>query len=267
MPWGGRSGASSPDYVGVQVTTAQQGESVKFRGCESPRILKTPVSVWDGRDLEDFQMLGPGEYFNVLIPRSAIEQRVGPRFTLESPIIGSDSALVRVLGNLALSLCHEFSTMQTWEFDAVRTSMIELVASLGRQTEDQGSAVVSDAMYRAVSHWIDERLLDGPISSVSAAREHGISIRSLHRLFEREDTSFSALIRSRRLARALEDLAATNHSITYLASKWGYADTSHFCRELKRTLSMTPSEYRKASQVVPASTSNVANLQDHRRAI
>lgn len=253
MPFGGTCGGSASEYVGVQVTSSRCGETVQFRGWDSPRIINSPVGVWDGRSLQNFQMIGPGEYFTVLLPRVAIEHRVGSGFALDAPIIQSDSALVRVLGNLAKSLCHEFPTMQAWEFDAVSTAFVELIASLGREVDEQGSAVVSDTMYRAVSRWIDESLLDGQINSGRVAREHGISVRSLHRLFERDGKSFSAVVRSRRLSRALEDLAATNLSITYLASKWGYADTSHFCRELRRVHDMTPGEYRRASQTVPAS--------------
>jgi len=252
MPFAGHCGATFPDYVGIQIATMYGGESVQFRGSDVPHIMTSTANVWDGGELQSFQMLGPGESFSVLVPRAAIQQRVGPRFALKSPTIQSDGAPLRLLESLAVSLSHEFPTMQTWEFDSARNALIDLIAGLAREVDDESSAAVSDVMLRTVSLWIDEHLLDGQITSERAAYEHGISIRSLHRLFERQGKSFSAVVRSKRLYCALEDLAATNLSITYLASKWGYADTSHYCREIKRTHGMTPSEYRRASQVAPA---------------
>lgn len=250
MPFAGHSVKGAPAYVGVQVSPVHGGEQVDLRTPEVRRTIMSSAVLWDGADLDSFQMLGPGEYFNVLIPRDAIEQRVGPRFALASPVILSDSAPMRLLESLVLSLSHEFCTMQAWEFDSVRNSLIELISSLARGVNEESSAAVSDAMLCAVKRWIDAHLLDGQITSGRAAEEHGISIRSLHRLFQAEGQSFGAVVRSKRLSRALEDLGASNLSVTNLASKWGYADTPHFCRELQRTQGVTPSDYRRASQAV-----------------
>ena len=251
MPFGGRTGATS-DYIGIQVSLRHGGESVQLRDPANPQAMTSPVSVWDGQLVESFELLEPGEYFDVLIPRAAMVSQLGTQFALPAPIVTSNSAAMRMLDGLVRSLCLEFSTMHAWELDAVRNAMLELVGSLAHEGEHVSSGAVTDGMLRAVNQWIDQNLLEGEISSARAASEHGISVRSLHRLFERHGESFSSTVRARRLGRALDDLAATSDSVTQIASKWGYSDTSHFCRELKRRHGVTPTEYRRASRTAPA---------------
>jgi AraC family transcriptional regulator, positive regulator of tynA and feaB len=251
MPFSGRPRAKSSDYIGIQVSLVHGGEQLNLRGPEHATVMASTALLWDGTLLENFELLKPGEYFNVVIPRDSIEQRVGPNFTLPTPVLKSESASMRLLESLVRSLGHEFSAMQAREFDSVRNAMIELIAGLVHEGVEAGSAAVSDAMLRTVHSWIDQNLLGSAITSSRAAAEHGISIRSLHRLFERRGESFSSVVRAKRLARALAELASTDASVTQLAMKWGYSDLSHLCRELRRVHHVTPSQYRRASRIPP----------------
>jgi AraC-like DNA-binding protein len=79
---------------------------------------------------------------------------------------------------------------------------------------------------------------------VTAARELGLSERSLRRKLDGEGTSYRALVQ-----RALEQAACTmlrnpSHTIQEVAHALGFADVTAFHRAFRRWLGVTPQDYR-----------------------
>ncbi|MFG3691453.1 helix-turn-helix domain-containing protein [Micromonospora sp. NPDC047740] len=103
------------------------------------------------------------------------------------------------------------------------------------------------ALLAQVRAHIRQHLGDATLSPQSIADAHHISVRSLHRLFETEETTVAAYIRDQRLERCRRDLAdpaLRDRPIQLIAGRWGFRDKAHFSRAFRAAHEETPQAYR-----------------------
>lgn len=94
-------------------------------------------------------------------------------------------------------------------------------------------------------HWLKESYAL-PIKASDMAAFLGISIRSLNRRFKQAtNLSPKQYLQQLRYKHARELLKNTNLSVGELAEQLGYNDAAYFCREFKKTESITPMQYRQ----------------------
>jgi AraC family transcriptional regulator, positive regulator of tynA and feaB len=98
---------------------------------------------------------------------------------------------------------------------------------------------------RVLAH-ADAHLGDPDLTPQSLAAAHGISVRSLHLLFEREGLKVAQWIRDRRLERCRDTLARPEWQgrIIDLALQWGFNDPSHFSRVFRQRYGRAPRQAR-----------------------
>lgn len=77
-----------------------------------------------------------------------------------------------------------------------------------------------------------------------AARELGMSTRSLQRRLQRENKTFSQVITDIRAATAVRLLDRTDMSLSEIGFLSGFADQAHFTRSFKSVIAITPKQYR-----------------------
>lgn len=86
------------------------------------------------------------------------------------------------------------------------------------------------------------------LAAESVAQELGVSVRTLHRSYAAQHTTFASTLRRHRMARAVSLLAQprlTLVSIAEVGCRCGYADASHFVREFQRAVGTTPARWRR----------------------
>ncbi|MFF8639052.1 helix-turn-helix domain-containing protein [Streptomyces pilosus] len=99
--------------------------------------------------------------------------------------------------------------------------------------------------------FIQQHLGDPDLSPGMIAAVHHISLRSLHRLFQTQDTTVAGWIRARRLERCRRDLAdplLRSRPVRAIAARWGFTDPAHFSRAFRATYGHSPKEYREQHQ-------------------
>lgn len=89
---------------------------------------------------------------------------------------------------------------------------------------------------------------DGRFAVGDAARQTGVSLRTLQRGLGKSGETFSRIKQDKRRALAENYLAASDLSMTEIAHILGYADAACFTRACRRWFAMTPSAYRRAAR-------------------
>ncbi|WP_254909876.1 helix-turn-helix domain-containing protein [Micromonospora sp. NBS 11-29] len=145
---------------------------------------------------------------------------------------------------------------------------LDLVATLLGRHLVADDAVPTEVGRRAllaqVRAYVRQHLGDSTLGPGTIADAHHISVRSLHRLFEAEETTVAAYIRDERLARCRRDLADPalgDRSIQAIAGRWGFRDKAHFSRVFRAAQAEPPQAYRarrlEQARIVNAPASGV----------
>ncbi len=89
-----------------------------------------------------------------------------------------------------------------------------------------------------------------PVTVALAARAAGVSSSTLvHRLPAETGKTFKQLLLEIRISEAKKRLATTALQISDIAENCGFFDQSHFTRELKRAINLTPGQFRNLLRV------------------
>jgi AraC-like DNA-binding protein len=115
----------------------------------------------------------------------------------------------------------------------------------GRQHEGDAGRSLGERM----DHWLQAHYQERVTLSI-AARAAGASTSTLvHRLRAETGRTFKDLLRGTRIAEAKKLLATTSLEIADIADRCGFSDQSHFTREFKRTINLTPGHFRRLLRV------------------
>ncbi|QGN49460.1 helix-turn-helix domain-containing protein [Micromonospora sp. WMMC415] len=197
----------------------------------------------------------PASSIAALIPHTALPlppQRLAPLFG------GGMSGRTGVGALLAQFLTQVATHPEQYHAaDAARLGTIGLdlaTTLLGRHLVSE-HAIPSEVRRRAlvtqVRAYVQQHLDDATLHPQTIADAHHISLRSLHRLFEAEETTVASYIRGLRLERCRHDLADAAlraQPIQTIAARWGFPDKAHFSRMFRAAYGITPQSWRQASR-------------------
>ncbi|MDB5873431.1 MAG: AraC family transcriptional regulator [Ramlibacter sp.] len=119
----------------------------------------------------------------------------------------------------------------------------------------QGALLAAHDLPKRVQAVMYERLSEPALSAQSLADHFHVSVRTLHRCFAAQGTTFSTTLRRARLERALrllENPRLARLSIKELASRSGFQSSSHFIREFQREWGTSPGRWRQLNTTVDA---------------
>jgi AraC-like DNA-binding protein len=97
--------------------------------------------------------------------------------------------------------------------------------------------------------YIDRHLANPDLSPASVAAALGISVRTLHLLFEPSGSSFARYVLRRRLDECRAALLASpTRPVTDIAFAWGFNNLSSFYRAFQAAFATSPGDLREASR-------------------
>lgn len=131
----------------------------------------------------------------------------------------------------------------------------------GRDRDESGAQTLAVR----VRHWLQSHYQERVTLAV-AARAAGASTSTLvHRLRAETGRTFKAMLRGIRLDEAKKLLATTALEIADIADRCGFSDQSHFTREFKRGINLTPGQFRTLLKVPEQAlhTPGTRSLDEH----
>ncbi|WP_033344008.1 helix-turn-helix transcriptional regulator [Catenuloplanes japonicus] len=133
---------------------------------------------------------------------------------------------------------------------AAHAALIELIKGVATRQLDAAEPAFSPALVHQGRRLADRRLTGAGVKPADIARELHVSLRTLQRAFAGSGEPLADYIRRRRLEQARLDLATgpAALSVTEVAARYHFADSTHFIRAFKRRFGMTPAAFVRSQR-------------------
>lgn len=245
----GRSQIAATDGDHLVVLINRGGsETVSQDGHEA--LLRPGDAVaWDSSRPARFVVWEPLVKRSLLIPRPALE---AAGFDLAGGVlIDRDTAAMQLLGSYLDTLSHTLPALTGTAITAARNATLELLRGALQPGTPSDPSATRPALRDQVERWLGQRLSAGHLDAETVAAAHGVSARTVNRLFSDTGETLSGVLRAKRLARVREELLAGDAGVTALAARWGFFDASHLTRNFRAVYGLSPREYRRRGYAAP----------------
>lgn len=198
--------------------------------------------IFDG-DFRNFTVMLPADV--IALPQEFVRE-------LSAATNLADSALGRTVTEFLLQAPRSLKLSPSSVERRVSRGAIDLLeavmlAKLGQNGDQQDPKMLA---LRSVQDYVEDHLGDVDLTPDRIAAANFISVRHLHGLFQRADTTVSTYIRTRRLERCHQELTDplfASQQVSTIARRWGFPEATHFSRAFRSHFGMSPRTLRAAS--------------------
>ncbi|MGE0100298.1 MAG: helix-turn-helix domain-containing protein [Hydrogenophaga sp.] len=187
------------------------------------------------------------EVMSIQLPRSWVGQWLNRTDDAFPRVAYRDQGWGRALSGLTLQFAHDPLLAAQYPSQLLCDQLGAMLAAAIEPQPPVRSPPSHDLFQRAQR--LQQEQLDQPgLTSQRVAEQLGVSVRTLHRAFAAESTSFAQSLRRLRLDRAellLAQARLANIAISELGRRCGFVDASHFVREFQRHFRATPARWRR----------------------
>jgi AraC-like DNA-binding protein len=235
-------------YVGVQLTT--EGRERFKVGNNDIEAKAGDLVVWTTDAEVEFEVMERLHKVTLMIPWTLLRERLPERKSM--PLGGkieSRTGIGSLLAVHLLGLSNQINALSTQQLGSVSRTTLEFLGIALAEQQPVATIDASAAMLHRVQNYILQNLHEEGMTPATIASANRISVRYLHLLFQRSDTSVGAWLQERRLAKCREVLADPAYSrqrVAEIAYRWGFTSTSHFSRVFKERYGMSPGDARVA---------------------
>ncbi|MFE4861207.1 helix-turn-helix domain-containing protein [Streptomyces sp. NPDC056670] len=239
---------STEEFVVLAVQTA--GTAILFQADRQATASQGDLLVYDaGRP---YFLDYPETFSNhsIQIPRRALGVPDEDLHRVTGTVIDRSAGCGAVLTPFLTTLMTSASSYPAALAHGIASSTADLFATLVDEqirTAVTGREPLCGFLLPRIRDHIDRNLGDPALGPEAIAKEHHISVRYLHRLFEAEGTTVSRLIQRRRLEMCARELTRGDGAgppVSSVAQRWGFVSPSHFSRAFRKTYGITPRQWR-----------------------
>ncbi len=201
-----------------------------------------------------WRSLEPGSrLLNVRIPKRRLGTHVADPHTGLAVPIPAGSGYALVLRNFIVSLWQRRNEIGGRQGAGLADALVQLVAGLAADHEATGARIEvamrrNEVRRQRLLEFVETHIDDPGLDVTFAAAACGMSARYLHTLMSATGSTFSQLVRERRLQRArfaLEQDFGSRRAICAIALDCGFTDMSHFSSVFRGRYGTSPSEWRR----------------------
>jgi AraC family transcriptional activator of tynA and feaB len=202
------------------------------------------ITLIDASRPSDFIYSENSRQLSLILPYPLVEQtlrfnqvKCGHRIAATSPI----AVLSR---HLILDATRQKNLSQQ-ESEATLEAVVSLLRPVISHTEDGSDS--HERILRKALDYIDDHIRSEDLCPELLAREVGVSMRGLYRMFAKKGLVVARYIKSRRLDLCAESLrqSGSEQKLSALGYSWGFSDSSYFSTAFKSRFGISPGEYRK----------------------
>lgn len=221
-----------------------QGSACMAQGDNRVALSSGDITLIDASQPSDFTYGEGSRQLSLILPHSLVEQslrfsqvKCGHRIAAVSPI-------ATLSHHLILDATRQDNLSQQ-ESEATLDAVISLLRPAIVHSE--GADDVHERIFRKALGYIDEHIRSEDLCPELLAREVGVSMRGLYRMFSRKGLVVARYIKNRRLDLCAESLRQSRgeQKLSALGYSWGFSDSSYFSTAFKARFGISPGEYRK----------------------
>lgn len=185
-----------------------------------------------------------------MLSHDALRERLGGRLPTKPMVLSHHTNLGPLIRETAATLAREAEILSRRETDRLYDILFDLVAmavSVDENARTDRASSRAEAMLLLVKNYVNENHRNANLNASAVAAASGISVRYLHTLFARTETSFGEYLLTRRLQSAASSLRSSElarQSIATIALQNGFNDPAHFYRKFKSRYGCTAREWR-----------------------
>jgi AraC-like DNA-binding protein len=200
--------------------------------------------VWDADEPGRFAAWTRLTGRTLLIPRAALSQVSDRNWVVNGVVLDGSAPATRLLTDYLDLLARTATTLSPLALAAARNAALELFVGALRPAALAGvGPPPGEALRAMMESWISRNLRSADLSAAAIAAAHGVSVRTVQRVFG-GGNEVVAVVRRHRLARARGELSVRAEPISVIARRWGFTNSRQFSEAFRAHYGITPSAYR-----------------------
>jgi AraC family transcriptional activator of tynA and feaB len=202
------------------------------------------ITLIDASRPSDFTYSESSRQLSLILPYPLVEQTLRFNQVKCGHRIAATSPIAMLSHHLILDATRQKNLSQQ-ESEATLDAVVSLLRPAISHTEDCSD--LHERIFRKTLGYIDEHIRSEDLCPELLAREVGMSMRGLYRMFARKGLVVARYIKNRRLDLCAESLrqSGTEQKLSALGYSWGFSDSSYFSTAFKSRFGISPGEYRK----------------------
>ncbi|SDU97304.1 transcriptional regulator FeaR [Pseudomonas sihuiensis] len=202
------------------------------------------ITLIDSSVPNNFLYEDSSRQISLILPRHLLEQ--SRRFTEVhcAQRIPASAPMAAMANRLILESTQQ-GALSVSESEATLEALVSLLRPVLCASDSVPDA--HERLFRKTLRFIDEHICSEELCPEAIAREVGVSMRGLYRMFAKKGLVVAQYIKNRRLDFCAETLrqAGSEQKLSALGYEWGFTDSSYFSTAFKARFGVSPSDYRK----------------------
>ncbi|MDE1166217.1 MAG: transcriptional regulator FeaR [Pseudomonas sp.] len=221
-----------------------EGQAQMAQGEARARLAKGDITLIDASRPCDFTYGQNSRQLSLILPHAVLDQAARFGSVQCGQTIGAQLPIARLSHGLILEAAQQGPLSQV-ESEAVLDAVVSLLRPA--LTHQQEASDPHERLFRRSLAFIEEHLRSDALCPDLLAREVGVSVRGLYRMFSKKGLVVAQYIKHQRLERCAETLRqpGCEHKLSALGYDWGFSDSSYFSTAFKHRFGISPGEYRK----------------------
>ena len=189
---------------------------------------------------------GGSKTIGVHVPWALVQTLGYGRTVSLDQVFTSNSGIGACVSSLIRAIFNSHADFSASDSAALQVGLGEAIVQLGTLTDSLGGSARA-GLFSDIKAIATAALDDPDLSPAQVAAKAGVSVRTLHRIFQASGETFWSWIRDRRLERCHAELTAptsAKRTITEVAFRWGFNELSTFDRNFRKRYGASPRQVR-----------------------